>query len=983
MDQSVASLYPIHQIGSDGFSWWIGQVETDKKDDPKRSGRYRVRIIGQHLKTGENATPTDELPWAHIMMPVTTPFIEGGTGGASPGLKRGCFVVGFYLDNDKQKPIIMGSIGGVKGATKESNDDENGSGPLNFKAVKDPKINPQQNRSTETQKGKNKEGANTDKGVVDADQADKKGGAPPILLAAYAKHSETNPTGGKSCVVIANPNCGQENNLKSGLTRIMGDLLAANQASGGQIGDFYVSKINGLLYDGVGQARYHIGRVVRLVKSFIARGKTEIVKQLRGAIDFLNKTILTTEATVGYVAQGPYKDPDEAFVPIKERSNKLKKVKEIFDKIFESLGCSIADLTDLIAKFITDLIMGFLTDVFNNAACFIDTLVDGILNEILAQFDALVAKILAPIQAILDAIAAPLNFIGGIIAKFMALLGITCTGPAQKCEPIQEKCTDCGSKDSQDDLDKLLAAIEDGIGDTSLFVCDESKIVAPKQETSVTFVGGVYDDPTSSPENVTPDNDDDDSTIDYGIPDVDPPDDEDDPEDDGTIEGDATPEFPVDEDGDPVTLPDDDVVPYVDVYTNETLYGEGEVIVYNIKGVNIPNGTEFEYVLSGPNITSTDIEEGLTGTFIVNGNTSTVQVTISQDNVVELAPELLTFTATAIVDVTDDEGTVTSYPLEATTDVVIDSEVATPDEVISDANLIATWNVRTDKRFYQEGEDVLVTVTTQNVPDDTEFTYYMVGANVTADDFVSRSLGATMRINNNVAAFIIGIEDDTEIEGTENVTLIISGKGVSTNFSIGETAEGGENELEEDTQQDDFIPKKPVAGTPLTDEDGSIISIPIDTPGGPYQTAPQVIITGNGYGAGAVALLDGKGFVSEVRVTRQGVNYVPNTANNNGLLCVVDSYTMLSPGSGYETAPTVLVNGVRNLAEAIIDERGFVVSIRNTDRSKRYTSMPEIKIFGGGGAGARFLPNMVCLDSNDLERRGYAKIGTGSYVDCP
>ena len=144
MDQSLAALYPIHQIGSDGFSWWIGQVESNKKDDPKRSGRYRVRIIGQHLKVGDTATPTEALPWAHIMMPVTTPFIEGGTGGASPGLQRGCFVVGFFMDNDKQKPIIMGSVGGVKSSTKDSFDDVTGSGPLNFKAVKDAKVVPQQ-----------------------------------------------------------------------------------------------------------------------------------------------------------------------------------------------------------------------------------------------------------------------------------------------------------------------------------------------------------------------------------------------------------------------------------------------------------------------------------------------------------------------------------------------------------------------------------------------------------------------------------------------------------------------------------------------------------------------------------------------------------------------------------------------------------------------------------------------------------------------
>jgi len=182
MDSSVNSLYPIHQIGSDGFSWWIGQVESNKQDDPKRSGRYRVRIIGQHLKTGDNATPTSELPWAHIMMPVTTPFVEGGTSGASPGLKRGCFVCGFYLDNDKQKPIIMGSIGGTKSATKESNDDEGG--PLNFKAVKDPEIVPQRDRSVGNQSGKDENGGNTDKGVTDTDKADEPKGAPPILIAA-------------------------------------------------------------------------------------------------------------------------------------------------------------------------------------------------------------------------------------------------------------------------------------------------------------------------------------------------------------------------------------------------------------------------------------------------------------------------------------------------------------------------------------------------------------------------------------------------------------------------------------------------------------------------------------------------------------------------------------------------------------------------------------------------------------------------------
>ena len=47
----MSGLYPINQIGSDGFSWWIGQIESEKKDDEKGSGRYKVRIVGVHLRS--------------------------------------------------------------------------------------------------------------------------------------------------------------------------------------------------------------------------------------------------------------------------------------------------------------------------------------------------------------------------------------------------------------------------------------------------------------------------------------------------------------------------------------------------------------------------------------------------------------------------------------------------------------------------------------------------------------------------------------------------------------------------------------------------------------------------------------------------------------------------------------------------------------------------------------------------------------------
>ena len=50
---SLNGLYKINQIASDGFSWWIGQGESEKADDEKLSGRYKVRIVGAHPKSCE------------------------------------------------------------------------------------------------------------------------------------------------------------------------------------------------------------------------------------------------------------------------------------------------------------------------------------------------------------------------------------------------------------------------------------------------------------------------------------------------------------------------------------------------------------------------------------------------------------------------------------------------------------------------------------------------------------------------------------------------------------------------------------------------------------------------------------------------------------------------------------------------------------------------------------------------------------------
>ena len=72
--------------------------------------RYRVRIVGLH-EQGEGVTPSEKLPLANLMYPVTA-----GSGNAasmqSPNLRQGNIVYGFFFDGQEMRiPVIMGVLG--------------------------------------------------------------------------------------------------------------------------------------------------------------------------------------------------------------------------------------------------------------------------------------------------------------------------------------------------------------------------------------------------------------------------------------------------------------------------------------------------------------------------------------------------------------------------------------------------------------------------------------------------------------------------------------------------------------------------------------------------------------------------------------------------------------------------------------------------------------------------------------------------------
>ena len=97
-------------MGKDGFQWFVGVVED--RQDPKTLGRLKVRCLGHHTED-LNKLPTADLPWAHVMNPITSATVSG-VGQTPLGVVEGTWVVGFFTDGPPaQQPVIMGTLPGV------------------------------------------------------------------------------------------------------------------------------------------------------------------------------------------------------------------------------------------------------------------------------------------------------------------------------------------------------------------------------------------------------------------------------------------------------------------------------------------------------------------------------------------------------------------------------------------------------------------------------------------------------------------------------------------------------------------------------------------------------------------------------------------------------------------------------------------------------------------------------------------------------
>ena len=96
-------------LGRNGFIWFNGVVED--RQDPQYLGRVRVRCIGFHTQS-KTMLPTADLPWASVILPVSSAGISGL--GTSPSrLVEGSWVFGYFRDGTTcQEPLVIGSLPG-------------------------------------------------------------------------------------------------------------------------------------------------------------------------------------------------------------------------------------------------------------------------------------------------------------------------------------------------------------------------------------------------------------------------------------------------------------------------------------------------------------------------------------------------------------------------------------------------------------------------------------------------------------------------------------------------------------------------------------------------------------------------------------------------------------------------------------------------------------------------------------------------------
>jgi len=199
----------------------------------------------------------------------------------------------------------------------------------------------------------------------------------------------------------------------------------------------------------------------------------------------------------------------------------------------------------------------------------------------------------------------------------------------------------------------------------------------------------------------------------------------------------------------PLDLPPE---PTYTLTADSATVNEGASVVFTLQTTHVPANTKIAYTLSGTGITAADLVSGsLTGELTVSAQGSaTLVVALKSDGLSEGAESLR---------------------------LLLGEQFASAEVTINDTSVTPpTYALTASQDSRNEGSSVTYQLATTNVPANTEVSYTLSGAGITADDVVGGALTGKFVVDaEGKGSVTIAFVSDNKTEGDETLILTLSG----------------------------------------------------------------------------------------------------------------------------------------------------------------------------------------------------------------
>ena len=423
-------------IGKDGFNWFVGQVENDGSGhfatdlaknlagsaanlltnytalgifgrtniDWDWTNKVKVRIMGYH-SPNKIELPTEELPWALVMMPVTSPQRSGI--GSLHQLQINSWVIGFFMDGaNAQVPIIIGALGDEN---PQSGYGSEGGTAVGFDQLSSPDYDELVHGGEGTTVGGTgstvedneetgqEEAPSNNEGIPEEEGTDStlnpRGPAEPQTEAQVAAQE-------RKCVTvnIGNGKCGGETATK--LEGPMAEFMKfARGIEQNEIGDF-IDKRTGDIVD---------------LEQKIDSTTNRIQSKLNGLLGNIKGVVM--EDVNNLVKE----KLDGNGVPDPELDNKAK---EELKNVSDLVSCLFKDMVEDLKDFIKGMLNDLLENVLDTALCLIENMIGDIMGKIMEKVD----QALSMLKGVVGNIKGQADMIQGLLSKTLDFIDLFCDG---------------------------------------------------------------------------------------------------------------------------------------------------------------------------------------------------------------------------------------------------------------------------------------------------------------------------------------------------------------------------------------------------------------------------------------------------------------------------------------------------------------------------------------------------------------------------